>query len=112
MIGFRDYAHMDSYYKISNQGGLNETEITEKREDSGRGKEQQQCNLHFQSTEEKVGEQEGRVEVICAWCGKSLGAWSAEASRQFPPGTVSHGICGDCRGKLTDTPNKNQGGAK
>ena len=105
---------MDSYYKISDQVGSNETEIEEKGKNTGGREEQQQRDLHFQSTEKEMGEQESRVEVkiICAWCGKSLGAWSIEASRQYPPGTVSHGICGHCRERFMADLNKSQGGTK
>ncbi len=33
-----------------------------------------------------------KMNMICAWCGKSLGM------RKGPYGTTSHGICGQCKG--------------
>jgi hypothetical protein len=40
-----------------------------------------------------------QLEIVCAWCGRYLGAKSAETEVE-PRFTVSHGICGPCKTQL------------
>ena len=58
-----------------------------------------------------------KMEVVCSWCGCSLGVKEYEAvSLPEPSRKISHGICLEClarelaqiRGDLTDDTNKNE----
>jgi uncharacterized protein (TIGR02266 family) len=41
-------------------------------------------------------EEEKRMNVVCAWCGNSLG------QRKGPFGKTSHGVCEQCRKKMAE----------
>ena len=41
-------------------------------------------------------EEEKRMNVVCAWCGRSLG------ERKGPFGKTSHGVCEQCRERLAE----------